>query len=30
MKWQAEAIKERRRERFGYFLLKDKGKFYNF
>jgi LmbE family N-acetylglucosaminyl deacetylase len=30
MKWQAEAIKERRRERFGVYSLKDKGKFYNF
>lgn len=30
MKWQVEAIKERRRERFGVYSLKDKGKFYNF
>ncbi|NVM38693.1 MAG: hypothetical protein HWN81_24105, partial [Candidatus Lokiarchaeota archaeon] len=30
MKWQTEAMKERRRERFGVFHLKDKGKFYNF
>ncbi|MCK4371395.1 MAG: hypothetical protein KAW03_10025, partial [Candidatus Lokiarchaeota archaeon] len=30
MKWQAEAMKGRRRERFGFYQLKDKGKFYNF
>ncbi len=30
MKWQTEAMKERRRERFGVFHLTDKGKFYNF
>ena len=30
MKWQTEAMKERRRERFGVYSLKDKGKFYNF
>ena len=30
MGWQAEAMKERRRERFGYYYIKDKGKFYNF
>lgn len=30
MKWQTEAMMERRRERFGVFHIKDKGKFYNF
>lgn len=30
MKWQTEAMKERRTERFGFYYLKDKGKFYNF
>ncbi|MFX0022941.1 MAG: hypothetical protein ACFE9S_11505 [Candidatus Hermodarchaeota archaeon] len=30
MKWQAEVMKERRTEKFGFFTLKDKGQFYNF
>ncbi|MFX1574783.1 MAG: PIG-L deacetylase family protein [Promethearchaeota archaeon] len=30
MKWQTEAMKEVRRQRFGVFHLEDKGKFYNF
>ena len=30
MGWQTEAMKYRRTERFGFFSLKDKGKFYNF
>ena len=30
MGWQALAIRDRRRERFGFYYLKDKGKFYNF
>lgn len=30
MGWQTEAMKYRRTERFGFFRLKDKGKFYNF
>lgn len=30
MGWQVEAMKGRRRERFGYYHIKDKGKFYNF
>ncbi len=30
MVWQTEAMKEVRRQRFGVFNLKDKGKFYNF
>ncbi len=30
MNWQSLAMRDRRRERFGYYKLKDKGKFYNF
>jgi len=30
MGWQTKAMKYRRTERFGFFRLKDKGKFYNF
>ena len=30
MGWQTEAMKEVRRQRFGFFHLEDKGKFYNF
>ncbi|MFX1349605.1 MAG: PIG-L deacetylase family protein [Promethearchaeota archaeon] len=30
MIWQTEAMKERRTERFGFYNLQDKGKFYNF
>jgi len=30
MVWQTEAMKERRRERFGFYYLKDKGTYYNF
>jgi LmbE family N-acetylglucosaminyl deacetylase len=30
MGWQALAMRDRRRERFGFYHLKDKGKFYNF
>ena len=30
MGWQSLAMRDRRRERFGFYHLKDKGKFYNF
>jgi LmbE family N-acetylglucosaminyl deacetylase len=30
MGWQTEAMKARRRERFGFYYLKDKGTYYNF
>ncbi|KKK91693.1 hypothetical protein LCGC14_2710360, partial [marine sediment metagenome] len=30
MGWQVEAIKERRRERFGLYNMEDAGKYYNF
>ncbi|MFX1338767.1 MAG: PIG-L deacetylase family protein [Promethearchaeota archaeon] len=30
MNWQSLAMRDRRRERFGFYRLKDKGKYYNF
>ena len=30
MNWQSLAMRDRRRERFGFYMLKDKGNFYNF